>query len=217
MDKYFIIVAGTGQSSRANIEALLEDYVYGNGQDVVFVLSYDTKPSQGQIFVSQFAKDKNKDIIIVANENANYEGIASASVFLSDDPNKKLTEFCKGKKAVAFLLTDDEDLGTNDLVGTFVNNGIPAFDLCEGLMPLKYSEVEKAVEFPEAETIEDEDDLEEPEDPEDEYEDSLDELEEDELADEVYFGIQALVKLIAREVVNELANRSETDKKAPRK
>ena len=41
MDKYYVIVAGNGETSRANVEALVEDYVYGHGQDVTFILAYE--------------------------------------------------------------------------------------------------------------------------------------------------------------------------------
>ena len=80
MDKYYVIVAGAGSTSRANVEALIDDYVYANGQDVTFILAYETQPAPGQVFISQWAKDKNKDILVFSNEGAKFDGIYSASV-----------------------------------------------------------------------------------------------------------------------------------------
>ena len=40
MDKYYVIVAGSGSTSRANLEALMEDHFYAHVDDGVVVLPY---------------------------------------------------------------------------------------------------------------------------------------------------------------------------------
>jgi hypothetical protein len=209
MDKYYVIVAGDGQTSRANVEALIEDYVYGHGQDVTFVLPYEKRPSQGQIFAAQLAKDKNKDILLFCREDANYEGIPSSSVSHSDRPFDTTCAKLKGTNIVAFVLVDDEDQGTNNILSVFSEYKVAAFDLTEGLIPIKFNptSIEEAPIIPQEEV------LPEPEVKEEEWEDDEEDLEDEELAEDLYLGIQSLAKLIAREVAAELLKATETPRK----
>lgn len=222
MDKYYLVVAGTGETSRANVEALIEDYVYGHGQDVIFVFPYEKRPSQGQIFASQLAKDKSKDILIFCREDANYEGIPSSSVSHSDNPLGSACAKLKGTNIVAFVLVDDEDQDTNNTLSVFSEYKVPAFDLTEGLMPIKFNPeslneepapvIPKAEEIPDPLWAEIEDELELEFD---DLDDEDDDLEDEELAEDFYLGIQALAKMIAREVAAELLKATETPRKAP--
>ena len=214
MDKYYVIVAGDGQTSRANVEALIEDYVYGHGQDVTFVLPYEKRPSQGQIFAAQLAKDKSKDILLFCREDANYEGIPSSSVSHSDRPFDTACAKLKGTNIVAFVLVDDEDQGTNNILSIFAEYKVAAFDLTEGLMTIKFNPAsieETSVVIPQEEAIT------EPEVEEEEWEDDEEDLEDDELAEDLYLGIQSLAKLIAREVAAELLKATETPRKGLKK
>ena len=138
MDKYYIVVAGNGATSRANVEALIEDYVYAHGPDVTFIFSYEDAPSQGQVFISQWAKDKAKDVIVFANTGAKYDGISSASVV---ETNKlPLFEACKSlppkTNAVGFVLWGKED---NDftILDTLLLHEVVPYNLCEGLEDLR--------------------------------------------------------------------------------
>jgi len=217
MDKYYVIVAGDGQTSRANVEALIEDYVYGHGQEVTFVFPYEKRPSQGQIFAAQLAKDKSKDILLFCREDANYEGIPSSSVSHSDTPFDTACTKLKGTNVIAFILVDDEDQGTNNLLSIFDKHKVPSFDLTEGLMPIKFnpgaSEVILNPSIPELEEF-----FKPEEDVEEDLEDFDDEdLEDEELAEDFYLGVQALAKMIAREVAAELLKATETPKKGSRK
>ena len=54
-DKYFVLVAGNGESSRANTEALMEDHYYAKGADGTLVLSYEKQPTKSQIFLSSLS------------------------------------------------------------------------------------------------------------------------------------------------------------------
>ena len=137
MDKYYIIVAGNGATSRANVEALIEDYVYAHGPDVTFIFSYESAPSQGQVFIGQWAKDKAKDVIVFAKPGAKYDGISSASVVESDNP---LLEACKSlptkTEVVGFVLWGKED---NDplILDTLALYSVIPYNLCEGLEDLR--------------------------------------------------------------------------------
>lgn len=209
MDRYYVIVAGDGETSRANVEALIEDYVYGHGQDVIFVFPYEKRPSQGQIFAAQLAKDKSKDILLFCREDANYEGIPSSSVSHSERPFDAACAKLKDTNIVAFVLVNDEDHGTNNLLGIFTEYEVPCFDLTEGLIPIKFnpSSIEEVPAIPEEEV------LPEPEVEEDDWEDDEEDLEDEELVEDVYLGIQSLAKLIAREVAVELLKATETPRK----
>ena len=219
-----IVVAGTGASSRANIEALIEDYLYSHGQEIGFVLVYDKKPSQGQVFAAQFARDKGKEIVVICNEDASYDGIPGASVVFSENHKKTLKQMYDAN-FVAFVLIDDEDTEQWQLLESFHKLGILMFDLTEGLVPIKYDDkFKKPTEpvIPEAEKVEEEnpseetaeEDLEpeveeeEEENPDEEEDQTLDELE-----DEAYFGMMAFAKMIAKLVVKEINKSSEEGEK----
>ena len=85
-------------------------------------------------------------------------------------------------------------------------------------MPIKFNpgavEVKTEVAIPEAEEMSEPE--EEAEDDLDDFED-LDDLEDEELAEDFYLGVQALAKMIAREVAAELLKATETPKKGSRK
>jgi len=218
MDKYYVMIAGSGQTSRANVEALVEDYVYGHGQDVIFVLIYDKKPSQGQTFVAQLAKDKSKEVLIFCPESASYDGLPASSVSHSDTPLEAACSKLKKTDHVAFVLVDDEDESTNKVLSVFAKNDVPTFDLTEGLMPIAFnpkSVEETKVEMPEAEMLEEADEPEDEEEFEDLLSDIEDMVEEADLVDDVYIGIQALARLIAKEVVAQLVVTSETGENGP--
>jgi len=217
MDKYYLIVAGAGQTSRANVEALIEDYIYGHGQDVVFVLPYDKKPSQGQIFVTQLAKDKGKEILIFCREDGNFDSVPPASVSFTDTPiESACKEFAK-ENACGFILVDDETEDTNKILAAFKKSKVPAFDLTEGLMPINFNpkalEETPEPEIPPAEM------LDEPEEEEDDVieEEFLEDIEDEDLAEDALYGLQAIAKLIAREVVAELVKAIEPGSKGSRK
>lgn len=205
MDKHYIVIAGSGETSRANVEALIEDYVYANGNEAIIILAYEKKPSAGQVFASQWAKDKSKDVVIFANSGASYDGISGATVNESKYPYEDAVSFIgKNDKAVGFILWNDIDVLSNDIAEVFKKRSIKCLDLTDGLTDISFSSVAKEEPtIPEAEMIVEKKTAAEPESEpfEDELEDE--EMEDDEL-DEVYFGLQALVKAIAKAVVAEL-------------
>jgi hypothetical protein len=211
MDKYYVIVAGNGVTTRANLEALMEDHFYANGEHGVVVLPYKDKPSQGQIFAAQLAKDKNKDIIIYT-KSGNFNGIPT-STMVDGDTTDVTKDFIK-EKTVAFLLWDDEDSESANLLADL--KGIQCFDLTDGLnkigpseglrivapiIPIQEQDIPK--EKPSAKE-EEEDDEEETDfsDLEDEEGESLDE----EVMENLYYGIQAIAQIFAQALVEAMAD-----------
>lgn len=132
MDKYYVMVAGAGSTSRANVEALIDDYVYANGQGVTFLLPYETSPAPGQVFISQWAKDKSKDVVIFSNEGAKHDGISSASMIETDNPLEEACKFAGKVKTAGFVLWN-KDEPDNDLLNTMLQHAITPYDLSEGL------------------------------------------------------------------------------------
>jgi len=214
MDNY-VLVAGNGNTSRANLEALMEDYFYSKKSKNVLVLAFDKRPSQGQMFAAQLAKDKDIDIIAI-NTVDDAPGLPSCSVNQSDDPIKFAIETLSPDKDSVFLLWDDEDKDCLNALAYAKEAGITCLDLTDGLNALTASEgikADKPIAVPEAEESPEEEYETEEEDEADETDESD---EEDELYEEVYLGLEAIAKLIATAVVAEL-NASKKAKKAPRK
>ena len=191
----------------------MEDHYYANGADGTLVMAYKNKPSQGQVFAAQLARDKSKEIIIFAEDSAQFEGVPGGVNFTeSKNPIQDGVKHIKGEMAVAFILWDDEDEDCLNTLAICNEMNIPCYDLTQGLCALKASKDIKAKEepiVPFAETIEEEE-TEELEDEDEEFDD------EDEIIEEVFTGLEALAKLIARAVVAEL-NASNQPQKGPRK
>jgi hypothetical protein len=213
MEKYFVIVGGNGETSRANIEALMEDYYYANGNEGFLVLPYKLKPSQGQVFAAQYAKDKHKDILIFAPEDATHEGIPAASMNVTIKPFEEAASKLKSSKTSAFILWDDEDQDSQHILAVCKENDVPCFDLSDGLAPISAAPDIKAIkepEFPKEEVIEKKEapvvQEEEEEDYEDEEEDWEDDEEEDEVEDmeNLHQGIEAIARIFAKVFIEEL-------------
>ena len=221
MDKYYVIVAGNGVTSRANLEALMEDHFYANGEHGVVVLPYKDKPSQGQLFAAQLAKDKNKHIIVYTN-SGKFEGIPP-STMVEGDVAKAKADFIK-EKVVAFLLWDDEDSESVNILADL--KGIECFDLTDGLNKLVPSSglriVEPAIPTQEQLTIktevssakEEEEEDEEESDFSDSEEEDLDEADE-EVMENLYYGIQAIAQIFAQALVEAMADAPEKPLKGP--
>lgn len=192
MEKYYVVVAGNGTTSRANLEALLEDHFYAKGADGVVHIVEEGKLSQGKIFASQYAKDKNKQVF-----NAGLvESISTVDV----------------KNTSCFILWSDEDRECQDTLSRATDLGIPCFDLTEGLLPITASKGAKVSVDPVIPTAEEtspkvvETPYVEPEDEdieEDEEDEDDEEYDEDE-AGNLYFGIEAIAKIFAKAIVEEI-------------
>lgn len=217
MDKYYVIIAGNGSTSRANLEALVEDHFYANGDGGVLVLPYKDKPSQGQIFAAQWAKDKSKETIIYT-KSGKFEGIPSTSVVEEDSAT--LAKTFKKNKVSVFLLWDDEDTESVNLLADL--KGFPCFDLTDGLNALTATDA-KRIEEPAIPTQEqlaqpkEEDDGEDEEEEGSEEDDSEEDDEDgyEESMEDIYFGVQAIAKIFAKALVEELGDALKTPLKGP--
>ena len=220
MDKYYVIVAGNGVTSRANLEALMEDHFYANGEHGVVVLPYKDKPSQGQLFAAQLAKDKNKHIIVYTH-SGKFEGIPT-STMVEGDVAKAKADFIK-EKVVAFLLWDDEDSESVNILADL--EGVDCFDLTDGLnklvpssglrivQPLIPTQEQLTIKTEEPSAEEEEEDEEEG-DFSDSEEEDLDETDE-EIMENLYYGVQAIAQIFAQALVEAMATTPEKPLKGP--
>ena len=132
-EQYYVFVAGNGETSRANIEALMEDHYYANGDNGTLVLAFNDAPTRSQAYAAQYAKDCNKDIIVFSYSGAHTAGIPSATAIAATDPVQEAVNWLKGQKAVAFLLWQESD---GAILQACLDSNIPASNLCDGLVPL---------------------------------------------------------------------------------
>jgi hypothetical protein len=210
MTKYSVVMLGSGATSRANVEALMSDHYYANGEEGTLVLAFNSKPSQGQVWAAQHAKQQNIDVIVYANQGAFLDSISHATMVETKNPiDESIKNF---KEAEVFILWSDEDPDCADALAVCKTYGIPSYDLCDGLakitpaddikrstvpdMPASEASTEPAV------VEEDEDEYEEDED-EEVVEDGEEETYDDKI-DDIYAGIEALIDLIADRVVKKM-------------
>lgn len=143
-----LIIAGNGETTRVNVEALLEDYFRGNGKEFILFLPFKDRPSQGQVWAHQLASEMDIPTTVVAPEGAILMSISSSSLVTSPDPIKAVVETTSGEWTNAFLLWDEQDIFTATLLSTLKEASVPSYDLCKGL--LEVSAGSTPVEAPEA-------------------------------------------------------------------
>ena len=204
-----ILILGSGETSRANVDALLDDYFFNKKDNYVIVLAFNKQASQGQAFAAQFAKDNNKELVIFANEDFISAGLPQSTVNHSNTPVKDAISSSKGIETEVFMLWSDEDMETANIISLVSEAGMPAFDLTDGLSKINVSKNVKTVEAPsmpevEATTAKEEhpslfdEEEEEESDDEEEYE----EVDDDAFA--IAEAISSFASLVAKEVVKEL-------------
>jgi hypothetical protein len=137
-NEYFVLVTGNGESSRANIEALMEDHYYAKGENGTLVLAYEDAPTKSQTLVAQYAKACNKNIMVFCHEDAQTLGIHGVEQNVSPDPVFTAVTHIKESDATAFLLWDEKDDQCFSALKHCQNGEakVPAFNLCDGLVPL---------------------------------------------------------------------------------
>jgi hypothetical protein len=209
MSNYYVLVAGKGTTSRQNVEALMEDHYYAKGDGGTVVIPIEKQATQSQVFVAQFAKDKNKDIVLVANPEADLANMPAASVVHDEAPFKKSVEIVAGADATAFILWDDGDDSLLSVLSSCKTAKIPCYDLTNGLAEITPSDniqEPEQLKFPEAEMVKEsedsnaeEEDVEEG-DEEEEYEDDEEEAED---LEDIYAGVEAIARVFARVLIEE--------------
>lgn len=143
MGSKFLVIAGNGETTRVNVEALLEDHYRGNGKkDVVLLLPFQDRPSQGQVWAHQVSNELGVPTTAIAPENSIIMSLGSASLHTAKDPVSVVAEMVNGESAEAFILWDQEDGFGVSLFSTLAGASVPCYDLCMGLVELSHVERE---------------------------------------------------------------------------
>lgn len=213
MSKYSVVMTGSGATSRANVEALMSDHYYAHGEEGTLVLAFNSKPSQGQVWAAQQAKQQKIDVVVYANAGAFLDSISHATMV---ETTKPIDESIKAfKESEVFILWSDDDPDCADALAVCKTYGLASYDLCDGLakitpadeikrssvpvMPESESSTDKAEEEAEEEEEEEEVEDEEEEEEGEEY---------DEKIDDIYAAVDAFIDLI----VDRLAKKLKEDK-----
>ena len=146
MGSKFLVVTGNGDTTRVNVEALLEDHYRGNGKDVVLLLPFQDRPSQGQVWAHQVSSELGIPTTAVAPENAVIMSLGSASLHSDPNPIKAVVDMTSGEAVEAFILWDDQDGFGTSAFSAFQEASVPCYDLCMGLVELSHAN--PAVEAP---------------------------------------------------------------------
>lgn len=187
-----IIIAGNGDTTRANVEALIDDYFYANKELTVYI-AVNSAISEGQIWAAQYAVDKEISVIAYMNEGAKMTGLPLEAVRHNDtDPVRKASQ--AHKDIIGFLLWNDEDVECLNALGVLDEYGIEALDLTNGLATISSAKPIKQVKAPE---IPQEEQVVEPE-PEPE-------VESEEYEDPLYEAIRTIAGIFAEELAEKLA------------
>lgn len=196
---YSILVTGSGNTTRANVEALIDDYFYAY-PDLNIYLAINGSASDGQVWLAQYAEEKGKPISAVITDGANMVGIPSyVERAVAEDPVTTILDF--GDVQEALVLWSDEDTVCLNVLEACSKLGIAARNLTDGLLELVPADgitrVEKA-EVPAMEQLPVEEvDLEE------ESDEELEEA-EGEYEDPLYEAINVVAQIFAEAIAKEL-------------
>jgi len=136
MGSKHLVVAGNGETTRVNVEALLEDYFRGNGKDFILLLPFKDRPSQGQVWAHQLASELDISTTVIAPEGAVLMSITSSSLVNDPDPIKATVDAVSGEWATAFMFWDEVDVFTASLHSSLKDASVPSYDLCKGLLEI---------------------------------------------------------------------------------
>jgi hypothetical protein len=192
MENYYVVIAGNGETSRANLEALMEDHFYTKGAGGVVHIVVEGALSQGKVFATQYSESKSKPVIQLGVRDS--------------------LENADRLKTSCFILWSDEDSECQNVLAFATKLGIPCFDLTEGLLPITASNGIKAAAEPAIPVQENftpapvEEPYVEPEDEEveEDEDDEDDEAYDEDNAANLYFGIEAIAKIFAKAVIEEM-------------
>jgi hypothetical protein len=201
MDSAFLFVAGNGQTSKNNIEALLNDYIVPLKQQnikPVIVPIVLNRASEGQVIAAKFAREKGLDCVVYTPDASRLSAFPAADFHEAKEPLKEACKLYKGatSKVYGFLLWDDEDQDSADALVTLSAKGIGCYDLTNGLTDITpvagLKPPKKRAEAPEQEqlTPEEEDAPEDPVEASEEYS-----AEEEVLMETIYDAIYEIAKL----------------------
>jgi len=142
-----ILIVGSGETSRANVEALMDDHYYANKELTVHIAVYSS-PNEAQVWATQYTIDKQRLVQVVATEGSKFMGIPTdVPRTTAESP---IREICKTTENLdAFILWDDEDELCQNALAVCAEYGVKAFDLTNGLLPVTPAEGVKEVVHPE--------------------------------------------------------------------
>jgi len=212
--QYVMLVAGSGETSRANVDALIEDQYYANGKDGVLVIAFVMRPSAGQIWAAQLAASKGLDIVIMSPEHGAFDGLPQGTRVTTNNPFDEACQMAEsfGDNGWAFILWSDDDPESAECLSYCKKYGVRAMDLRNGLAdiePAPSLEPQERPAIPEEETVPEI----APETPSDEV---LDDSSDDEdyiddedtpgvdISEAIYSGMYAFAEMIADIVVERL-------------
>jgi hypothetical protein len=144
----FVVVAGGGETTRANVEALLEDYFIADKRSYVLVLPFESKPSQGQIFAHQIASSMNYPTVVYSLESANISQLGGSSQTVTKDPYEECLADLSGEDLEAMVLYSEDCQEAAQFLTKCYEHKVPALDLCLGLAPIGEYEAKKPSEGP---------------------------------------------------------------------
>jgi len=130
-----ILVVGSGQTTRANVEALMDDYFYANPELKVFITVQDA-PSDGQVWAATYAQDNGKTVQAYMVPGAKMTGIP---VTIPREEHKYPIEHAceEVQDLVAFVIWNDEDQACLEALEVLPKYGYLALDLTNGLVEIK--------------------------------------------------------------------------------
>lgn len=133
----YVLVAGEGDTSRENVESILEDYFYAyKGEDIVMVVPFVKAPSRGQVYAMQMAKGNKADVVVFAPQSARLENTEKSSLEITDTPIQSAVDLIKGMTSSAYILWSDEGEESAEILGACKAESVAAYDLTAGGMPL---------------------------------------------------------------------------------
>ena len=191
----YLIVAGSGKTSRANTEALLKDYFDKVGLDNVhLVLPYVTDPDVVQTQALQLILDLTEEpaVTTFSSEADDMYG----EFVSSESPYLDAANFAKAN-AVALIAPNDDDPKTLDILWACKKHNITVLDISNGLLEVFVSENAAPSEVMSAP----EEELDTPED------DDEEETAESKEA-EILYALDVLADYLANAVVNKLLYRA---------
>jgi hypothetical protein len=142
-----IIIIGSGETTRANVEALLDDYVYAHKDLSVSILVNGTKPSEGQVWAAQYAADQEREVIIY-HDNAYTAGPFFAMGLASVFTENFFEELKPDATTEAFFLWNDDDPVCLNALSRLSTKNIPCKDLTNGLCEIKANADIQEIEAP---------------------------------------------------------------------
>lgn len=131
MGSKFIVVAGDGETTRNNVEALVADFFYDKPKDYLLLLPVINRPSQGQVWAHQIFQEMGMSTAVIAPSENVVFNLGGSSLTENENPLAEALRTVEGEEAYVFALIDEEH--GIDLSG-FTEAQVPCYNLCRGLM-----------------------------------------------------------------------------------